>query len=179
MLTPRRLTSVNALKRPNENSSNLSHETVFLAGSNIFVISRHMIEDSGAVNLLLMRTVFGANVLVAGLVGYVSLFKPEVSPPLVFQETANNDAAMGVVGSFWLAIAVLSAVGILFPIPMSTVLLIQLLYKGMWLLFFALPAYLGDRSENVPVGIASFFAVWVVVLPIVIPFRVLFTSYRP
>ena len=138
-----------------------------------------MIEESSAVNILLMRFVFGANVVVAGFVGYVSLFKPALAPVVVFQGMANSDAALAVTGSFWLAIAILSVVGIFFPIQMSAVLLVQLLYKGMWLLFFALPAYLNGRSQSVPAGIALFFTVWVVVLPIVIPFSVLFTRYKP
>jgi hypothetical protein len=131
------------------------------------------------VNETVLRFVFAANVLVAGVVGYFSLVRPVQAVELVFQGTAEDNSAMGVAGSFWLAIAILSAVGLYFPAQMSVVLMIQLLYKGMWLMFFALPAYLNGQPGKVPTGIALFFAVWVVVLPFVIPFRFIFLQYKP
>ena len=40
-----------------------------------------------------------------------------------------------------------------------------------WLLIVAAPALLRGRTETVPLGIAVFFLIWVLVLPFVIPRR--------
>ncbi|MEL6611058.1 MAG: hypothetical protein AAFQ53_03095 [Bacteroidota bacterium] len=119
-----------------------------------------------------MRAVFAANVVVAGIVGFSSLFTPARATQTVFEGTASPGAAMGVTGAFWVTVALLSSAGLVWPTRMAPVLLVQLCYKALWLAFFAAPAWQAGRP--VPSGIASFFAIWVVVLPFVIPWRALF-----
>lgn len=123
--------------------------------------------------LLLVRLVFGANVLVAGAVGGLTLFTPATAARTVFSGTADPSAGLQVVGSFWLVIAALSAVGLAYPQPMLLVLLVQLGYKGLWLAAVAAPAVLAGRADTLPGGMAWFFAAWVAVLPFVIPWGVL------
>ena len=55
---------------------------------------------------------------------------------------------------------------------MSLVLLFQLLYKGSWLLFAAIPALV--NQQPFPKSMALFFVIWVVILPFVIAWRQLF-----
>jgi hypothetical protein len=55
---------------------------------------------------------------------------------------------------------------------MSLVLLFQLIYKFSWLVFAALPAALNNQPY--PKGMAITFFVWVVILPFVIPWRMIF-----
>ena len=59
-----------------------------------------------------------------------------------------------------------------FPKQMSVVFLLQLIYKGTWLLVVALPAVINHQPY--PKGMALFFVVWVVILPFVIPWGYLF-----
>jgi len=125
-------------------------------------------------DMLAVRLVFGANVLVAGIVGATTLFRPAVARALVFGNTVDPSAALRIVGSFWLAIALLSAIGVFHPRPMLAVLVVQLLYKGLWLAVVAMPALVAGDSRGLPSGVAVFFLVWVAVLPFVIPWRVLF-----
>ena len=47
----------------------------------------------------------------------------------------------GVVFSFWSAFALLSVIGVLRPVQMIPLLLLQILYKALWLGFVGLPLY--------------------------------------
>lgn len=122
-----------------------------------------------------LRLVYLANILVAGIVGLTSLFGSGASLRAVWQAPVDPATQpVRVVGAFWMAIAVLSLCGLVWPRPFAALLLVQLVYKGSWLAVIALPAILGQRSAQLPAGITAFFAVWVVVLPFVIPWRELF-----
>jgi hypothetical protein len=79
-----------------------------------------------------------------------------------------------ILGSLWTAILIGSALGLFFPAPMSTLLLIQVIYKSLWLLVFVLPRLLGGRSQEVPWGISLTFLVVVLSYPWVIPWGHLF-----
>ncbi|MEM1043293.1 MAG: hypothetical protein AAGI91_11770 [Bacteroidota bacterium] len=122
----------------------------------------------------LLRFVYAANILLAGSVGWSSLFAPDQAQNSVFAGTASPDAALGVVGAFWCTVAILSAVGLFLPEQMAVLLVVQLVYKALWLLAFAMPAWRAGEAA-VPSGVAVSFALWVVVLPFAIPWRTLFT----
>jgi hypothetical protein len=57
---------------------------------------------------------------------------------------------------------------------MSPLLLIQVIYKTLWLIVFVSPRLLGERSREVPWGISLTFLVIVVSYPLVIPWGQLF-----
>lgn len=118
-----------------------------------------------------MRAVYAANVLVAGWVGITTLFRPVASERLVFQGGAVASPGLRVAGALWTAIAVCSLAGLFWPRSFAGVLVIQLVYKGLWLAAVAVPAMLAreDGPRRFPWGMSAFFAVWVVVLPWVIP----------
>lgn len=118
---------------------------------------------------LLLRVVYAANVLVAGQIGVTALFAPARAAATVFQGAVEPSEGLRVVGALWLAIAVLSVVGLFSPRAMQPVLLLQIIYKGSWLLVAGIPAWWAGRP--VPVGMFWFFVVWVVVLPFVIECR--------
>ncbi|MCH2197992.1 MAG: hypothetical protein MK081_04370 [Flavobacteriales bacterium] len=76
------------------------------------------------------------------------------------------------VGALWIAIALVSIAGAIRPVTFSTVLVIQLIYKGLWLILVALPAF--NTKYPYPRALAIFFAIWVFVLPFIIPWKTLF-----
>lgn len=77
------------------------------------------------------------------------------------------------VGSLWTAITVLSALGLRDPMRYSPVLLLQLIYKSLWLVVFALPLVRRREAHLIPPGIAiSFFAI-VLIWPWLIPWAYL------
>jgi hypothetical protein len=130
-------------------------------------------------SLILLRSIYIANIIVAGTVGWMSLFAPSRAARIVFSGTTEPNIPMGIVGSFWLTIALLSVVGLFSPVRFSIVLLLQLIYKSLWLLALAeplpwriaVPAILAGKPASIPIGMAIFFIIWVIILPFAIPFR--------
>ncbi len=116
-----------------------------------------------------MKIVFAANIIVAGWIGISALFYPKYATATIFQSAYQYTDVVRLVGCLWLSIAILSLLGLWKPMVFSPVLLLQLIYKGSWLAFVALPAIL--HHQPYPKAMACFFVVWVLVLPLVIPWQ--------
>lgn len=114
-----------------------------------------------------IKLIYIANIIVAGYIGIVSLFFPKLSSATIFQNSYQATDLIRLIGCLWLAIAVLSVCGLWRPITFSPVLLLQLIYKGAWLLVVAIPAI--KNNLNYPSGMAVFFLVWFLALPFIIP----------
>ena len=117
--------------------------------------------------MIALKIVYFANIIVAGWISITSTFYPKTSSVTVFQNAYQPTEVIRLVGCLWLAIAILSVLGLWRPISFSPILLVQLIYKGMWLLVVALPAI--KNNQPYPPGMALFFLIWVLVLPFVIP----------
>ncbi|MEL6650580.1 MAG: hypothetical protein AAFQ87_07245 [Bacteroidota bacterium] len=116
--------------------------------------------------------IYIANIVVAGWISITSLFFPQIAQRTVFEQAFAYSEAIRLVGALWGAIFILSILGLFWPRQMSLVLFFQLIYKSSWLLFAALPAMM--HNQPYPKGMAAFFLVWVIVLPWVIPWRMIF-----
>jgi hypothetical protein len=119
-----------------------------------------------------LKIVYFANIIVAGWISISSLFYPKAAQATVFSNDFVYSEAIRLVGALWFAIFLLSILGLFYPEKMSLVLLFQLIYKSSWLIFAALPAMMNNQPY--PKGMAIFFVIWVIVLPFVIPWKVLF-----
>lgn len=119
--------------------------------------------------MIALKIIYIANIIVAGWISISSLFYPKIAATTVFQNAYQPTEVMRLVGCLWLAIAVLSILGLYRPISFSPILLVQLIYKGTWLLIVALPAI--RNKENYPSGMALFFLIWVIILPFIIPWN--------
>ncbi|MHA7130111.1 hypothetical protein [Algoriphagus namhaensis] len=117
-----------------------------------------------------MKLMYLTNVLVAGWIGVTSTFFPNRAIVSVFQNALPPTDMTRLVGCLWLAIAMLSLFGLWRPVTFSPVFLIQLIYKGTWLLVVALAAL--QQSKPYPTGMAGFFLVWVIILPFIIPWKI-------
>ncbi len=124
--------------------------------------------------MVAMKIMYAANVVVAGWISLSSLFTPRTAHKSVFENAFEYSEAIRLVGALWWAIFLLSILGLFYPRQMSLVLLFQFIYKLSWLLFVAAPAVINHHTY--PKGMAIFFIIWVVVLPFVIPWKVLFVS---
>ncbi len=124
--------------------------------------------------MLGLQVIYILNVLVAGPIAVASLANPKRAAVTVFGDAYKANEVMRLVGCFWLAITVLSIFGLWRPITFSPLLLLQLLYKGVWLIVVALPAL--RKGLPFPKTMALFFMVWVTVLPFLIPWEAWWAS---
>ena len=118
---------------------------------------------------LLLRIAYAATIATGGMVGLICLFFPTLGSRIGYERLAEPSPAIRVSGAFWVALAVLCAVGLWHPRAMVLVLVVELLYKGLWLVVDPLPKLLQKRGSEVPVVMTTLFVVFVVALPFIIP----------
>jgi hypothetical protein len=126
-------------------------------------------------NPLLFPYIF--NILVLVPIGLLTLFGGERGGQLACQgKFPESEGFRTILGSLWTAILLASVVGLLYPVAMSPLLLIQVTYKALWLGVFVLPRLLDGRGEEVPWGIALTFLAIVVSYPWAIPWSRVFAA---
>lgn len=117
------------------------------------------------------------NIIVLVPIGLMTLLAGERGGQLACQgKFPESEGFRTILGSLWTAILIGSVLGLFFPVPMSPLLLIQVIYKTLWLLVFVTPRLIGGRTSEVPSGIALVFLVIVVCYPWVIPWQQLFLT---
>ncbi|MEM8524477.1 MAG: hypothetical protein AAGG68_07525 [Bacteroidota bacterium] len=122
--------------------------------------------------MIALKIVYVANVIVAGWISISSLFFPKVAHQSVFEGAIEYSEGIRLIGALWGAIFLLSVLGLFYPKQMSLVLLFQLIYKSSWLIVAALPAIINGTIY--PKGMSLFFLIWVLVLPFIIPWKMIF-----
>ncbi len=115
------------------------------------------------------------NIIVLIPVGLLTLLGGERGGQLACQNKfPESEGFRTILGSLWTAILIGSVLGLFFPVTMSALLLIQVIYKSLWLLVFVMPRLLKGKISEVPSGIALVFLVIVLSYPWVIPWGQLF-----
>ena len=66
--------------------------------------------------------------------------------PVIINHVGAWDPLKGVAFSFWAALAALAGLGLRYPLKMLPLLLLQLLYKSIWVIAVALPLWSTFRS---------------------------------
>jgi hypothetical protein len=94
--------------------------------------------EVSTLRLYLMRILFLLNFALLGL---------DVWPAIIHHAGAW-EPMRGVAFSFWAALSALSLLGLRYPLKMLPVLLMQLLYKVIWLLAVALPLWSAVRGTE-------------------------------
>lgn len=122
----------------------------------------------------LIKWVYLANIIVAGWISITSLFFPKNAAQSIFSGVYPHSDLIRLVGALWFSIFLLSILGFWKPTTFSPILIVQLIYKSLWLLLVALPAII--QKNDYPEGMALFFLIWVLILPFVIPWKELFNS---
>ncbi len=117
------------------------------------------------------------NIFVLIPIGLLTLLGGEKGGQLACQgKFPESEGFRTILGSLWTAILIGSVLGLFFPITMSALLLIQVIYKTLWLMVYAMPRILKQRSNEIPWGIALTFLLIVVSYPWVIPWGQLFET---
>jgi len=113
----------------------------------------------------LLRLAYLANILILVPVCWAMFFGNAMAS--VFQGTVTDSLGLRLlVGSLWAAILSASVFGLFMPVLFAPLLLVQIIYKALWLTLFVLPLMLAGKP--VPWGIASIFAAIVLTYPFVL-----------
>jgi len=123
----------------------------------------------GWLKAMYIYTLFGA-----GGFGVMALFFPSAARTL-FRLPEGDPAVLGLYGSFSLAAALLSILALRSPLKFVPLLLIQLVYKPLWLIVFAVPLFLKGQFPVYVVIISAVFLTYIVGNLIAIPFPYLFS----
>src|SRR5215510_5397823 len=99
---------------------------------------RSMAEEVSLLRLSVMRFMYLLNFVLVGAGVAVEFLRRE----------KPWDPIPGVAFGFWAALAVLSALGIRYPLAMIPLLLMQLFYKTFWLLAVSIPLRAAGRSSD-------------------------------
>lgn len=97
----------------------------------------------------------------------------------LLDEALPDDRSLQVMlGALWTALFVCLVLGAMWPVTMAPVLLLQLIYKSLWMLGYAIPRWTGRRSGAVSVKVAGLFVAYIAVYPWIIPWSRLFAAAR-
>lgn len=119
------------------------------------------------INIYLLRLLY---VLIVVFVGTDAL-------PGLFQHQGTREPFASAAVAMWASFAVLSSIGILYPLKMLPLVLFEILYKVLWLIAIALPLWsegqlLGSPNETMTYSFLT------VLLPIVaVPWKFVWNTY--
>ena len=122
-----------------------------------------MNSEVSLVRLYLLRVLYLLNCLFLGA---------DVWPAL-FRHATNWDSIQCVAYSFWAALSFLSLLGLRYPLQMLPIVLMQLIYKCVWLVFFAIPHWPTVKTD----GLFPIMAIGLVIDIAVIPWFYVFKNY--
>ncbi len=124
-----------------------------------------------------MRLMFAANVVGAGIPGLLVTFFPGFARQYLFDGVAQDGLVFGVTGSVWLAVGLISILGLRNPVPFTGVFLVQIVYKTVWITLIGLPAMAsGDERAAF---FAWFFALVTVGFAFAVPWSLLLRKAVP
>jgi len=111
----------------------------------------------------------------AGGFGLGMLVAPELMKS-IFAWPVAEPIAFGIVGSIWVAFAILSVFGLRSPLKFVPVLFLQLCYKAVWFIGVVLPLLVTAQFPTYAILHAVIFATYIVGDIIAIPFSYLFAK---
>lgn len=125
-------------------------------------------------NLLLLPYIL--NIIMLLPVGLTELLGGPGAHQRLFQgKYPDSPGIRTLLGSLWTALLIGSIIGLFYPVSMSPLLLIQVIYKTLWWLVFVLPRISSGRSQEVHWPIAGLFIFIICTYPWLIPWAHIFT----
>ena len=124
-------------------------------------------DDVSTLRLYVMRVLYLLLVLMLG---------SDVWPVLIHPHKPLGPLD-GVAYSFWAALSILGILGIRYPLQMVPVLILQFLYKAVWLLFVGLPLRSGGHFAPEAAGVAFAMITGLVLDLLVIPWPYVVDNY--
>jgi hypothetical protein len=123
--------------------------------------------------LTALRLAYVANIVILVPIAFGTVFRLFPTDQAAFIESPGWRI---MAGALWLAILVLSMLGLRHPLRYSPVLLLQEIYKTTWLAVYAAPRLMCGDFTSIPWGITASFAAIALIWPFLIPWKYLFAS---
>jgi hypothetical protein len=98
--------------------------------------------------------------------------------PGVINPPPDLALARGVVRSLLMGVSLMAAIGIVYPVRMLPLLLLELTWKTIWVVAFGLPLWLGGRMDADVRETMKACLMGVVLFPLVIPWPYVFAQLR-
>lgn len=115
----------------------------------------------------LLRIAYAANILILVPVCWGMFLGSGVAS--VFEGKVDESTGLRLlVGSLWFAILACSIAGLAMPRLFAPLLVVQIIYKSMWLLAFVAPLVAAGRGGHVPWGISASFIAIVATYPVLL-----------
>jgi len=134
---------------------------------------REDIFEHGVVRYRWLRLMYSLTIIFAGIIGLLMVVSPSTANSLMSIPT-ENPMIFGLAGSLWLAIGLLSVLGLRSPLKFVPVLLLELIYKTVWIVFVVLPAVVNNSYSSWTTPTVILFLAFIVGDIIAIPFWTLF-----
>jgi hypothetical protein len=116
----------------------------------------------------MLRAAYLFNILVFVPIGLTTLLSP-ASMKVVFENKVQHAPELRIlVGCLWTAIVVCSLIGLVEPRLMIGILILQVVYKILFLVLVVLPLIARRGLDAIPLGVAATSALIVLVWPFVI-----------
>jgi len=122
-----------------------------------------------------LRGMYIYTIVVAGGFGLGILTVPELIKSIYGWPVAEP-IAFGIVGSVYVAFAILSILGLRDPLKFVPVLLLQLFYKSVWFIGVVAPLLVVGKFPIYAIGFVIIFATFIIGDIIAIPFSYVFAK---
>ena len=124
----------------------------------------------------LMTAVLGINIVAGFTLGLLMLRNPALVNRLLQNPMQNPDTppanGLPMIGALWVAIGLMSLMGLAKSMLVVPVLVLQLMYKGIWLANSVFDLLFNQRSLALRTSLLFFL--WMVLLAVAIPWHTLF-----
>ncbi len=130
-------------------------------------------QETTSVRWRWMRIIYFANIIWAGIPGFIVTFFPDYASQYMFF-APQDSLIFRMVGCIWLSIGLLSAVALRYPLQFVAIFLVQILYKSIWITAVALPMI--ARGDYRAAPFAFFFILMVIGFAYAVPFGYLFDN---
>jgi len=127
----------------------------------------------GWLRAMYIYTLIGAGGLGFGLIVFPAATKAMMGFP------TEDPAVLGLYACVLLAAGLIAILGLRNPLKFVPLLLLQLVYKPLWLVVFVVPLFLNGEFPKYAVGTSVVFLTYIIGDLIAIPFAYLLSKKRP
>jgi len=132
-------------------------------------------EDNVSIRRGWLKVMYMYTLVVSGGMGLGMILFPDTVQSIL-RFPPQDPVMLGACGSIFLALGLISLMGLRSPLKFAPVLLLELVYKPIWLVAVALPLFLEGRFPFYVVTMSAVFITFIVGDLIAIPFSHLFRN---